>query len=141
MKKGFYVSFFINIGLFFLLIMMIFLYFTKGIPSNEENLGLQQLSATEAHIDFESTRYAYSITVDWDVNSLDLGYVPYEKAAEVKIKGNENFIEGYNQVVITVTEKDKNDKIYYIDVIKVGEEIKEESIEENVKNNEEISIW
>ncbi|MBQ9853636.1 MAG: cadherin-like beta sandwich domain-containing protein [Bacilli bacterium] len=126
MKKGFYISFFINIGLVILLITMTILYLTKGMPSKEENLGLQQLSITEADIDFSSTRYAYSIIVDETVDSLDLGYVPYEKSAEVKVEGNENFKEGYNQVVITVTEESKDDKTYYIDVEKIIEENEQE---------------
>ncbi|MBQ7141322.1 MAG: cadherin-like beta sandwich domain-containing protein [Bacilli bacterium] len=126
MKKGFYVSFFINIGLAILLLLMTILYFTKGTSSKEENLGLQQLSISDADIDFKSDVYAYHVTIDETVDSLDLGYVAYEKDAKIKVKGNENFKEGNNQIVITVTEDSKDDKVYYIIVEKVVIETGEE---------------
>lgn len=137
MKKGFYTSFFINIGLALLLLIMTILYFTKGAPSNEENLGLQQLSIDEYDIDFKSDIYAYHITVDENVEELDFGYVTYEKSAEVKIEGNENFNEGNNQVIITVSEESKDDKIYYVIVEKIigkiDEDIeKEQNIDANI---------
>ena len=61
MKKGFYVSFFINIGLVILSIILTILYLTKGMPSTEENLGLQQLYVDGYTVDFKSDIYAYDI--------------------------------------------------------------------------------
>jgi len=138
MKKGFYISFFINIGLVILLLIMTILYFTKGTLSKDENLGLQQLSISEADIDFKSDIYAYHVIVDETVDSLDLSYVTYEKDAEVKVEGNENFKEGNNQVIITVSEENKNDNIYYVVVQKILTEDIETSIIDE-KNNEDIS--
>ena len=56
MKKGFYTSFFINIGLIILLIIMTILYFTKDAKL-DENLGLQSLIIDEVDIDFKSDRF------------------------------------------------------------------------------------
>lgn len=132
MKKGFRISFVINIILLVLFIMMAIMYFMKGTDKKELNPGLQTLMIEEAPIDFKPNRYAYSIDVNSDVNKLTLSLVSYEKGANIKIDGNENLKEGYNQIVITVSDSATTPKLYYIDVNKVSK-----TKNNNENNNQE----
>ena len=133
MKKGFQVSFIINLILAILLIIMTILYFTKGLGKEVENPGLQTMAIEEAEINFEPTRYAYLIEVGNDVENLHINVVPYEKGASVSLEGNEKLKEGYNQVVVTVSDSSSKPKYYYIDVIKAKENIEDNSNNESAK--------
>ena len=127
MKKGFQVSFVINIVLAVLLIVMTILYFIKGNNNEIENPGLQTMIIEEGEINFDPNRYAYLIEVDSSVENLNIIVVPYEKDASVSLKGNENLKEGYNQVIVTVSDSSSKPKYYYIDVIKSEENIESDN--------------
>ena len=53
---------------------------------------------------------SYPIFVSNDVKKLDLSYVANDKNASVKIVGNENFVEGNNEVEIIVSNSDNDSK-------------------------------
>ena len=135
MKKGFRISFIVNIILLVLFIMIFILYITKGPKEKEINPGLQSLIIEEADIDFKPERYAYSIEVDNDIDKLTLLTVPYEKGANIKIDGNKDLQVGYNQIIITISDTATTPKLYYIDVDK-----KESTENKGKTDNETTSL-
>lgn len=75
--------------------------------------------------EFNPDNLEYILFVSNDVKKLDLSYVANDKNASVKIVGNENFVEGNNEVKIIVSNSDNDSKAerkYHINVIKEKEE-------------------
>ena len=75
--------------------------------------------------EFNPDNLEYILFVSNDVKKLDFSYVANDKNASVKIVGNENFVEGNNEVKIIVSNSDNESKAerkYHINVIKEKEE-------------------
>lgn len=67
---------------------------------------------------FDMYTYEYSLSVDNDIDSLNISVVLDNERASYVINGNENFKEGSNKVEIVVTAEDGTERIYSIDVDK-----------------------
>lgn len=88
---------------------------TKSSDADLKSLDIKDYSLSPK---FSKDSTSYSITVDKDVNSLDIDATANDKNAKVKISGNSSFKDGMNTVNITVTAEDGTKKIYTINVFK-----------------------
>lgn len=79
--------------------------------------------------EFDRNKTNYTITVGYDVTSLDLKAVLNDSKATYVVEGNENFVVGHNTVTITVTAEDGTKKTYTLDVIRSEKEVNQEICE------------
>ena len=86
-------------------------------PTDEELLKqdatLKDLVVKGQELTFESTEKKYYLTVDYDINKLDVVATPKNEKATVKIDGNNKLIVGKNTIKITVTSEDETKKEDY----------------------------
>lgn len=77
-------------------------------------LGLKSLKIKNTDIDtiFTNDVYEYEIEID-DVDKLEIEAEANYETASVEIKGNSNLKEGNNQITITVTSSDGQEKVTY----------------------------
>lgn len=73
-------------------------------------------------IEFDKDTFEYKINVKNDVTSLDIKALAEQTGARVQITGNENFKEGENIVIITVTAENGSTREYKLIVEKEKEE-------------------
>ncbi len=93
---------------------------------------------------FDSKNNKYTVHIGEDITKLDFKYELEDPMAEVKIEGNEDFVEGENLVKITVESSDKEDKqVYEITVIKEEEQSNEpvDKDEPDEKDKKKTSVW
>lgn len=93
---------------------------TLGTVQSNQGIQLQSLSLSEGTIRFEPDVTEYYVTVSEDVTRILVKGVTYEDDSFYTVSGNSNMKNGYNDIVITVTDKDGNIGNYYIHVL-VGE--------------------
>ena len=69
---------------------------------------------------FASDMFNYSVLVPYEVQRLNMKYAPVDDEATVHVSGNQDFIEGFNEVKITVIGSDSPDNThtYTITVIR-----------------------
>lgn len=106
------------------------------------NNNLSELKIEGYDIKFNKDTLEYEITVDSDVDSLDITALVEDSSAWVKIEGNDNFKEGKNEVKITVYAENGSSKTYKLLVNKKAEGkvlVDEEEKNSNV-NTEKIVI-
>lgn len=100
--------------------------------SNNNNLKSLTVGAYELTPEFSADVTEYSLTVDENVDVLQVTAEPEDETAEVEVSGNDNLLLGENTIKIKVTAEDETVKIYTINVTK-GEapkiQLKELSIE------------
>lgn len=108
------------------------------------NNNLKSLVIEGYEIDFDKDVLEYEITVDSDVDSLDITALVEDYGAWAKIEGNENFQEGKNIVTITVYAEDGSIKTYKLIVNKEAEKeltvIEDDEEEKSNINTEKIVI-
>lgn len=85
------------------------------------NNNLSELKVEGYDIKFDKNTLEYEITVDSDVDSLDITALVEDSNAWVKIEGNDNFKEGKNEVKITVYAENGSSKTYKLLVNKKAE--------------------
>lgn len=111
----------------------------KNITNKEtENINassafIKELKIDNYDIDFNKNKTNYNLTIEENINELDINVTLENENATYKIFGADDLKNNNNEVVIEVTAED-NTKITY--VIK----IKYESIKENKANEEKIDI-
>lgn len=122
-------------------------YFAKNEVRQEENKEvknvvyynnyLAKLEIDGYDIEFDKNILEYSITVDNDVDSLDITAVAEDQTSTVRIYGNSNFKVGENIVKIIVTASDGSERTYVIKVNKNDKDKVEKisSGDDNVTNN------
>ena len=88
---------------------------------------IKELIIKDYEIDFNKDTLEYSITVDSDVDSLDLNIVLSDDSASYEVIGNEKFKTGKNVVSIVVTSEDGSERTYTINVNKKKANDKKES--------------
>lgn len=94
-------------------------------------------------IDFNKYILEYSITVDSDVDSLDITALAEDRNASVRIYGNSNFKEGENIVKVIVTAQDGSERTYIIKVNKLADDsIEKIDVDDDnaINNNMEKTI-
>lgn len=89
---------------------------------------------------FSKEIYTYSTEVDYEVKDYIVSAIAEDENARVTIKGNENLIEGLNEIVIEVLAESGNKKQYKINLVKNKkvEEIPEEP--ENITDKLSLEI-
>ncbi len=111
----------------------------KVYPKSGNN-NLASIVIDDIDIDFNPNILEYDITVENDVNSLDLTIVTEDKKAEVTIVGNENFVTGENIVKIMVTAENGNTKTYTINVTKEEEKLAKADLDGKNNTTEKIIV-
>lgn len=111
---------------------------TPIVYYTSSNNYLKSLSVDGYEIDFDKNTDEYRITVRNDVTSLDISAMAEDYRSRVEITGNEEFEEGENTVIITVTAEDGSVKEYKLIVEKEAK--KQITPEENNSNNVERII-
>jgi len=97
---------------------------------------LADLKIDGYEIDFSPYTYSYNISVDSDVDSLDLSVLLSDYRASYTIYGNEDFKAGENIVTIVVEAEDGSTHTYTLIVDKAEEEVVEEvEVEEESNGN------
>lgn len=82
------------------------------------NTNLKELTIDGYEIEFDKDNLEYTINVGSDVNSLDISALVEDSRSWAKIEGNENFVEGENEVKVTVYAEDGTTKTYKLIVNK-----------------------
>ncbi len=93
---------------------------------------------------FDSKNNKYTITLDKELDSLDIKPITEDPLATYTIEGNENFVEGENLITIKVKSSNEEDEqTYEITVTLTKEEEKEEKPAEEPKKEEkkEKNTW
>lgn len=80
---------------------------------------------------FDSDKYIYYLTVNNDINKLNIN-TEVSDNDQVEIIGNDNLLDGENEIIIRVTGNDKSSSTYKIIVNKLS---KEEELEIKKNNN------
>ena len=111
---------------------------TPIVYYTSSNNYLKSLSVDGYEIDFDKNTDEYRITVRNDVTSLDISAMAEDYRSRVEITGNEEFEEGENTVIITVTAENGSVKEYKLIVEKEAK--KQITPEENNSNNVEKII-
>ncbi len=105
------------------------LYNSKIVLAKEDNLKLKSVELQGLNFEFFSDIYNYNIFVPYEISKLSIGAQPKVSSSSVYITGGENLEVGPNQVTIKVVDKDNNNKIYTINVIRkeLGLEVSSDS--------------
>lgn len=82
--------------------------------SSNANLASLKISPGSLSTEFSPNVTEYTSEVSADVQRLVLSAVPEDENATVKVNGNQDFTEGSNQVLITVTAESGAKKVYTI---------------------------
>lgn len=98
-------------------------------PPEEEEPKIEDVRLTYLRIEdvelipaFESEVFEYAVSVT-NIDKLDIVAVANFEDAQIAITGNENFVEGENEILITVTKEGQEGVIYRIVVTKTVEEV------------------
>ncbi len=92
---------------------------TKRV-SSDTSLSSLKVSPGSITPEFAPETYEYTTSIDSDVSALVISAVAKDSKATVKVKGNEELVEGINDVIITVTAQSGDTKDYMISVDKKG---------------------
>ncbi len=95
------------------------------VKSNDNNLKSLQIS--NHTIKFDRDILIYDITVENDVNALELFYELSNSKATAEILGNNNLVVGNNKIEIIVTAEDNSTKIYTINILKLSDTSEDET--------------
>lgn len=97
-------------------------YLTSEEPeeekSNNNNLKSLTVGTYELTPEFSADVTEYSLTVDENVDVLQVTAEPEDETAEVEVSGNDNLLLGENTIEIKVTAEDETVKKYKIKVTK-----------------------
>ncbi len=86
---------------------------------NSAYLSELKITDYEFKSNFNKEIFEYTVEVDNEITSLDLSYVLEDPKGFSSVMGNEHFVEGLNEVLITVTSHDfSKEQIYKINVIR-----------------------
>lgn len=86
------------------------------------NIEIEDFNLNE---EFDKKTLDYTLSIPYEMESLDINAIPEDSTATIEIRGNENLLVGENVITITVTSSETNDKsIYNITVTRLekGEE-------------------
>ena len=86
--------------------------------SNNNNLKSLTVGSYELTPEFSADVTEYSLTVDENVDVLQVTAEPEDETAEVEVSGNDNLLLGENTIEIKVTAEDETVKTYTINVTK-----------------------
>ncbi len=110
-------------------------YTINVVRSSSDNVNLSDLKV-EGHTmtpSFSKTTLDYYVSVDSDVNSLDVKYTKEDPNSSVVISGNDNLVTGENVIRVVVLSQDKTrGKTYKIHAFKAASD-------ENKLNNIKVS--
>jgi len=107
--------------------------------SNENKLDKVEIKDVDFKFDSEKTEY--SITVPYDMTSLDITAIAKDLNAIVSIEGANDLKVGENTVTITVKAENGEEKVYTLKVTREAEKTGEETTpEENGNNNAKLLI-
>lgn len=116
------------------------------VTENTNNEHTQQLSEdnyiknieiTNHEILFDKVINKYLIEINNDINNLDLNITLNDEYSTFAITGNENFIPGKNEIIITVKSQKGETRDYIIEVNKDDDAIVKTE-EENIITKEEV---
>lgn len=82
--------------------------------SDNNYLSSLSISGYEFTKSFSKENTTYFVTVDHDLESIDIKQIAEDSNAKVCIYGNNNLIEGTNKILISVTAENGNVRIYRI---------------------------
>ena len=98
-------------------------------PTEEELLkqdaSLKELTVKGQTINFDPTEKKYYLTVDYDVQELEITAKPTNENAKVNIEGNNKLIVGKNTIKITVSSEDESKTEDYQILVTRNDEQKE----------------
>ena len=89
---------------------------TKKTSSITVSTKLKSLTISNYELDFKSNVYGYSLTIDDNVNELDIKAEAEDSNAKVEINGNTNLVNG-SKIVISVTVNNKKSE-YVLNIVK-----------------------
>ena len=93
----------------------------EEVSDDNAKLKIMRLNQEGVNPKFDPNITEYYLTVDENINKLDIIAIPENGDAEIKITGNEDLKSGVNQINISVTSKDKtNTEEYIINVTKTN---------------------
>ena len=97
-------------------------YLTSEEPeeekSNNNNLKSLTVGTYELTPEFSADETEYSLTIDENVDVLQVTAEPEDETADVEVSGNDNLLLGENTIEIKVTAEDETVKTYTINVTK-----------------------
>lgn len=110
---------------------------------------IKNIEIIDHEINFNKDINSYSIDVDNNIKSLSLDITLSNEFATYDIIGNDNFIPGKNEIIITVTSQQGETRNYIIEVNKKEEKVntdtkdepsKKDTLKENLDNKQNTHI-
>ena len=89
--------------------------------SDNNYLSSLSIKGYELNKEFSKESTTYFLTVNNDINSLDVSANKEDSNSSISINGNDNLNEGLNKILITVTSESKQTRTYRIYVTKESE--------------------
>lgn len=105
---------------------------TPEEKSSDATLKVLDVSGYSYSPAFNPNTTSYSMTVANGVTELNVGAIPTDSKATVKIEGNYGWSVGKNTIKITVTAEDGTKKVYEVNVTRQGSNPKVKSSDKNV---------
>ena len=107
------------------------------VKSSDKNVDFRIISSHTIEPQFSNDINDYNVTVPYDVKSLDLSVVPYDKNASVSISGNDKLTtDGINVVTIKVTAEDGSSKTIKLNVTRTEYKANTDLLDLKVKGYE-----
>jgi len=104
------------------------------VDNRSSNANLKELQIEGYEIAFDKNTLEYEITVESNVNELDITAIAESSKATVEIYGDTNLKTGLNEIKIVVTSEKGNSKTYTLKVTKKAKEVVAD--EDNEEDNE-----
>ena len=92
--------------------------YLSSLSADEGDFIKENEDGTTEKQNFDKEQNDYKINVSSDIDSLNLHYTREDDTSTVKIEGNNNFVAGNNNVKITVTAENGDERVYTIIVDK-----------------------
>lgn len=114
------------------------------VIQSESNNYLKSLKAGKYELDqpFDKNTFSYSVTVPYEVTSINVPAIAESSTSTVTVKGHTDLNVGENNIIITVTSDTGKARVYEITVFRTEEIIPEEvtTTNSNSTNNNDISV-
>lgn len=86
--------------------------------NKSNNANLKSITLSNGGISFDKNKTNYDISVNSDVNNIEVNAITEDSKAKVTVSGNKNLKVGNNKIEIKVIAEDGSSKLYIINVLK-----------------------
>lgn len=86
--------------------------------NKSNNTNLKSITLSKGSISFNKDRTNYDISVNSDINNIEVNAITEDSKAKVTVSGNKNLKVGNNKIEIKVIAEDGSSKLYIINVLK-----------------------